>query len=273
VTPPKTPNIVPWRLPDHRWRRALEIVERGGYATLHRDGSMVQRTVRYLRKSYRALSSRGQRNAVKRWPDIYLAMQVSSEATYRPLEIKARVLAGENDAEIARMVGLPRPTVETYNALFLDVRDRLDATCWIKWVVIGLHHERCAGSEALMLTHAWRRGPAVIEPWLDFLKNQEDHDLGSEIGRQRAWLKLLVDTQQLPFEASVLRSLERNSPFSLGKPPKTVQTATAHGAFRQIRNQFLGQIAWNECANGGVDQPRLNKEPEHGDIRPYKEVG
>ena len=118
----------PARPPDWQWRRASQIVEEGAYATNLCDGEVVCRTVQYTRGLRRVCSERGVRNLAKRYPDVFLAFQVHQELGLRPLEIKARVLARQNDAAIAWRVGLPVKTVATYTSLFVDVRSRIWGT-------------------------------------------------------------------------------------------------------------------------------------------------
>lgn len=260
----------PWINPDWRWQRAVKIVVEADYATRLRDGVLVQRAARYLRAVNRALTDRGVRSAAKKWPDVFLALKVANEATLRPLEIKARVLAGESNPVIARKVGLPLSTVTTYADLFLDLRDALTATCWIKWEVIGLRHDQPPSVESLMLLQAWRRGSNVIGPWLDYLKHQEErHDLGTDLGRQRAWFAHLIRVHQLPFEAQCLRSLWRLSPFFLGKPSDVIRSTTVAAVVLKNRDRLLAEIAWNEPSepviaksniSGWDEEPHKNYE-------------
>lgn len=243
----------PWHHPDWRWRRVSQIIETGAYATRHREGDFIRRVVHYVRAINRALTSRGMRTVVKRYPDVYLALKVSQEPGRRQLEILARALAGQSDVATARAVGLPVSALATYMALFLDIRDRLKAQQWIERVVIGMPLDRPPSVETVMLVHCWRRGPSMIEPWLDYLQHQgERHDLRTEIGRQRAWLELLVEVQQLCDQPETRRSLWKNAYFALGKPPQIVKTRTVKATIHQNRAQILGEIRFSECDSGGV---------------------
>lgn len=244
---------VPWHLPDWRWRRACSIVSERRYATIKRDGNLIRRTVHYIRAISRARTDRGTRNAAKKFPAIYLALKVVNEPTLRPLEIKARTLAGQSDQAIARHVGLPESAVTTYINLFLDIRDRLEARTWISRIVIGLPLDRGPSAETLMLLHAWYRGPSVIEPWLDFLPHQgEHHDLTTTIGRQRASLRALLDAQQLPNNAEIRHSLWKKSLWTLVISPETARTQTVSGALLRNSMQMHEEIAWETADEEGV---------------------
>lgn len=128
----------PIRPPDWRWRRVCELVEIGAYATLKYDGELICRVVRHARKMNRLCAEWGVRRLVKREPDIFFALKLAQEASLRPLEIKARVLARESDRTIARQVGLPVGVAEVFVGLHFDVRKRLHAQSWIATQVAGV---------------------------------------------------------------------------------------------------------------------------------------
>jgi len=243
----KTLYDVPWAQPDALWRKACRIVEKGGYATLQRDGELVQRAVRCIRQLDRALTDRAVRRAAMEYPEVYWALKLHEENSRRVLELKARTLAGQSDDELAFLLGLPRRTVTTFLALFFDVRPRLRAGSWIRHIAIGVPVDQPPSLESLLLLHAWHRGPSVIEPWFDYLDHQEErHDLGTELGLQRAWMEHLIRVQQLPFDAQCLRTLWKLSPFFLAKPPEVVRSTTARTTFLENRARILAEFTWRE---------------------------
>jgi hypothetical protein len=187
-------------------------------------------------------------------------MKLKQEPSTRVLELKARVLAGQSDHVIAQRLGLPTRTVATFVGLFFDVRPRLKANTWISQQAIGVHPWLAPSVENLLLLHVWKRGPAMIEPWLDYLQHQEErHDLCTEIGRQRAWIELLIRVQQLPFNPETLRSLWKLSYFALGESPKTVESVTVNATVLRIRDQILTELAWKESENEelkGIDKSK-----------------
>lgn len=268
----------PWLKPDALWRKACQIVARGGYATCRRDGKLVQRAVRCVRQLDRALTDRMLRRTACDYPDVYWALHLQREMSPRVLELKARVLAGQSDEVIARLLGLPRRTVTTFVAMFFDIRSSLKAGTWIRRVVIGVPLDQGPSVESLLLLHAWKRGPTVVEPWLDYLKHQEErHDLHTDVGRQRAWIEYLIRVQQLPFEPRCLKSLWKLSPFILGKSPKVITSTTVGTTILQHRARVLGEIAWNVRENQEFEElinPVRGLEPfENREERGFAKAG
>ncbi len=235
----------PLRPPDWRWRRVCQIVDEGSYATKRYDGETICRAVQYTRGLRRVCSERGVRNLAKRYPDIFLALQVLQEVGLRPLEIKARILARQSDAAIAWRVGLPVPTVTTYVNLFVDVRTRIDARSWITMQVAGLDPRHPTSAQALFLLHAHRRGPSVVEPWIDYLSHLgEPFDLDTEIGRQRAAIDLLVDVHRLPETGSARLSLVKRLDYIVEIQTKSAHDVTVAGAVLQNTHRLLGDFCW-----------------------------
>ncbi len=231
--------------PDWRWRRVCAILERGGYATLKRDGEVVQRAVRCQRLLERALTIRGVNSATKTFPDVVMAIQLSTESILRPLEVRARALAGQSPRAIGRAVGLSGPTVATYLDLFFDVCNRLDARSWIRWSAIGLPSDDPPTIEQLMLLHCWERGPLMVAPWLDYLQHHGERvDLKTTVGRQRAGIQLFVDAQQLPRDEKMDQSLIKKLESVLLKSPKSADCMTVRGAYALLESRLRAAIAW-----------------------------
>ena len=181
------------------------------------------------------------------YPYIYWALRLHQEDSTRVLELRARVLAGQSDQVIAKLLGLPSRTVATFVALFYDVRSQLKATVWVRRVAIGLPIDQGPSVETLLLLSAWKNGPGVIPAWLDYLKHQEEnHDLRTDVGRQRAAIEHLIRVHQLPFEAHCLKTLWKLSPFFLSKTSQAIQSATVRTTILQNRARILAEIDWKE---------------------------
>jgi hypothetical protein len=238
----RTPQAPP---PDWRWRRACFLVDRRRNLSCKRDDPLLARTVRYIRALRLSSTEDRLRLLAKKDPDLYLAFQVSQEASNRPLEIKARVLARQSDAGIAWRVGLPVAAVQTFVGLYFDVRDRIDARSYITHCVIGFDPDWRPTPEELMLLTAYLHGPGVIEPWLDFLEHvDEQHDLTTEAGRMRASLQLLLDVHRLPADEATQFSLLRRHRFVdlIGrKIPKLTPVAAS---VSQTTSRMLHDLPW-----------------------------
>lgn len=239
------------------WRRvlAMEIVSRprakspdgrrGRYASRKNLDPLTVRYIEFLRKTLGFTTERGMRTVARKYPDLFLAQKVSNEFTSRPLEIRARVLAGQSNRAIARAVGLPVLTVQAYLGLFFDVRKRLKAKSWIRWIAIGLPLDEPPCVESVLLWHCWKRGPSVIEPWFDYLDHQtENHDLSTEIGRQRSSLELMVRARQLPNVTEIRRSLFKKIAYITETLPEIPKSASIAGVFSRNETRILQEIAW-----------------------------
>lgn len=241
--------------PDWRRMLAVDIVSRprtqkpdgrrGRYASTKSLDPLTVRYIEFLRKTLGYTTERGMRTVARIYPDLFLAQKVSSELTRRPLEIQARLLAGQSSRAIARAVGLPVPTVQAYMGLFFDVRKRLKAKSWIRWIAIGLPLDGPPSVEGLLLWHSWKRGPSVIQPWFDFLNHQaENHDLRTEIGRQRAAIEVFVGMRQLPNVPEVRRSLVKKIAYTTQNLPEIPKSASIAGVLSRNETKILAEIAW-----------------------------
>jgi hypothetical protein len=116
------------RSPMWRWNLVKELVAKG--AKNHRfDGPVVGQTVRYLclkgndRASHEELS--------REFPEIFEADQINSQPSGDRWTIEALIVARESNQKIASYLGMDEEVVDTYEHLFFDVRDRLDAKGYV----------------------------------------------------------------------------------------------------------------------------------------------
>jgi len=236
----------PTRPPNWQWCRVCELIDTGGYATVQYDGSLVCKLVRHLRKLNRLCAEWGVRRFVMREPDVYLALKLAQEAGLRPLEIKGRVLARQTDASIARHLGLPARVVTLFVELYFDVRDRLHARSWIATQVAGIDPRQPPSAESLFLMASYVHGPAVIESWLGYLRDPAGpYDLGTETGRERASIALLVDTHRLRVDAAARLTLTKRLNVIASIPTKSTATPTAGAAVSRNVPTLLARLSWN----------------------------
>jgi len=141
----------PWRPADAWWQRAIGIIGHGHAGTSSRldtlpGRSWIRRAEEYLHACCTAKSRRERRELSIRYPAMYQAHQVYSQARpqYRHLRsaIEARLLARQTSAEIAALHGCHTDTVDAYEALYFNVRDRLDYSdfvqnCLLNPLVLG----------------------------------------------------------------------------------------------------------------------------------------
>lgn len=79
--------------------------------------------------------------------------------------LEARILAGQSDDEIAGKLGVDRRTVAAYEALFFNVRDRLDNPDYIMGAAIGTISATIShgNMEPLWKLYAYFGGPVMLE--------------------------------------------------------------------------------------------------------------
>ncbi len=165
----------PWRPVDAWWQRAVGIMEREEpAASPNRDGGRgcgwIKRAQRFQAALREADSPYEQMQLIIDFPGVYYAHQLftdeSAAGRTTRWAIEARILARQTDDEIAQ-AGACRPDViEAYEALFFNVRDRLDYRDVILNHVLGCLQVR--SWETLEVGWLWKLfaylgGPHVLE--------------------------------------------------------------------------------------------------------------
>lgn len=116
----------PWRRPDWRYGRALELCRSGHGASRRHDDPLVHRLVQY----YRLRRHAGNR-AFAAQPDEDLqavAAAIELRECAPPLQqtlVEAYLLSGAAPRKISRRLGLPPAVIDGYHDLCFDVRSRL----------------------------------------------------------------------------------------------------------------------------------------------------
>jgi hypothetical protein len=150
-------ELDPRRDPAWRWARADRGPGIGGT-----DPTV--RMARRYRRAWEACRTDADRQwLAARMPDLFAAHALYRDPAGRArAAVELRVLADQPAADVARAGGLPVTVVETFEAVFFDVRSRLAARDFIGGVVAGT-----GGDDT-----AWRRwlayvgGPAVVDDLL-----------------------------------------------------------------------------------------------------------
>ena len=125
------------RSPAWRWERALAIVEQSARRDRRKDDAWVGRAVTFLKALARAAARPDARRPVALDPPMLGAWRLRRGEPRRRWEVEARLLAGQDDREIAAKVGVDAGAIEAYEALHYSVRDHLAATDWVAFVAIG----------------------------------------------------------------------------------------------------------------------------------------
>src|ERR1700733_714102 len=131
----------PCRVPDWRWLRAQDIFHGGPPATVRLDGAtsatLIHRAARFFKALQGCDCEERQMKLAWERPDMFWAHYLYDQPDH-PMRwsIEARILAGESDREIARRIGCSEEIIQIYEALFFNVRDKLNPKDYIFNVVL-----------------------------------------------------------------------------------------------------------------------------------------
>jgi hypothetical protein len=180
----------PWRVPDWRWLRAQDIAHGGRPATPRRDGVTSTTQIHKAARFYKALQRCGneeqlQMKLAEQIPIMFWAHYLYDQP-HNPMRwsIEARILAGETDWEIAGRIGCCEEIIQTYEALFFNVRGKLNRTDYIFNVVLkdavmrGLHERE---KDLLWKLMAYIGGSHVLDAVINPLGNPQWVDSPDDI--------------------------------------------------------------------------------------------
>jgi hypothetical protein len=125
---------------DWRWQLAQSLADSGADLTVKQRGAdrQVMRAARYIRQCVKlgkkqmkagdkARTDNGLDDSVHdHWPDIFEAHQIEREDGSDRWILEALVMAGQSSEDMTKDLTCCLATIDTYEALFFDVRDRLD---------------------------------------------------------------------------------------------------------------------------------------------------
>jgi hypothetical protein len=164
------------RPPWWRWGRALELHE-GQLRYRRFDDEWVRRARRFVGVLARRDGDLGNPAVVS--ADRALAetarLSTTSQATLRH-EVEARILAGQSDSEIAGIVGLDADVIEAFQALWFDIRARLNAIGWIGANIYGARFYRGTGGgdpELAARLIGFVLGPTAIDVYFNRIPRVE----------------------------------------------------------------------------------------------------
>lgn len=117
--------------PDREWQVVCSMVETNKQPS-RLDRYRFQRDcVRYRRRLQRAYTAYEQQDLAEEYPDIYAAHALARNPASCRWVAEAGVLANADAQTIADYVGVTRETVDTYERLFFNVRNKLSARGYI----------------------------------------------------------------------------------------------------------------------------------------------
>ncbi|MEQ8788445.1 MAG: hypothetical protein RIC55_19195 [Pirellulaceae bacterium] len=195
----------PMRPADWRWRRAEHLVTASKKHCRHRDDEVTGEAVEYLRRRRRCKSREQVDNLAHRMPDIATARRLHVEGGLLMAMVQARILARQPTAEIAQHMALADAGIATYEQLFFDVRDRLDARCYVLLAAVrGSSDEDVATGrvyQAIRLL-GYFGGPLVIDRVHTTLMGvpaaSPQHGASGVSDVQHGTTRMLIDMLSLP---------------------------------------------------------------------------
>ena len=114
-------------LPPHwRWLRALRLAEKASHRLKGVNDPAIPPVIEFLLARRKA-----NYKVTPMYAALEAALALHEDDSPRQWEVRARLLAGQSDDEIAVRCKLQPSVVEWYATLFYDIRPRLEATDWL----------------------------------------------------------------------------------------------------------------------------------------------
>jgi hypothetical protein len=209
-----------------------------------RDDEATGIAVRFIRETSRCLTELRLRRVREKFRHVVRAHDIWQAGGMEELEIQTRILARQNDMEIGLEMDLPSPTVQAYADLFFAVRDRLHATSYIQFQIVGMHPRRPPTAVQLMQMSAYLRGPCLIEPWLTYLRDEsKSRDLSTTAGRMAASLDLLLAVHALADDTDTRWSLVKRLPIVMKNEWDFAVSVPAARAFCESTTNIINDLA------------------------------
>lgn len=221
-----------WRSQRARWR-----AQTGSRHRLRQDDTWIRRAIKAQRSALKGRS---------RDLDLDHAEQLCSANAWVRAELEARILANQPIPDISAIMGIADTVIVAFEALYFDVRCRLQARDWVSIDVLRTNFGE--PWEPTDVTAVWRTfGYLYGSATVDLLVNGADRSALESIGLPAYWddnsrlpkeLQMLLITQSLPIRGvKDARSLARFVQLGLAdalphfdRPPKdgTLEMAGNH---------------------------------------------
>ena len=163
----------PFRPPEWRWRRAMSLHDQVPGAMLPSrrvdglDGfKWITAAVRFYREYSRATTESAKAALAERRPEIFWAYWAWSSVNPIKWIIEAQILARSNDHAVGFRCNMPPKYVAAYEALFFNVRDKLQHRSYILNCVIGKAiHDGLSEREYDLLwkLYGYFLGPCIVD--------------------------------------------------------------------------------------------------------------
>ncbi len=218
------------RSPDAWWRRALGIIEGSQPDTTCRtDGRLgrdwINRAIDFENGLAAAKTHRERMDVADRNPGIWLAKfvfeQQAPNGQALRSAIEARILARQTDEQIAQCTGCTPAAIAAYEALFFNVRNRLENGDFITQCVIGAPAARAKDEPVgrVWKQFGYRAGPHVLEAVLGGLSAGQIVESPDDVSKYLDVVTAETMQQKAAVAAATIQVQEKTS-FALIKSVK-----------------------------------------------------
>lgn len=189
----------PFRPVHWRWERSGLAVDGSLPLSRRRDDEWTRRAAKFRRRLFKCKDAFDQGCLSEEMPDLYWAYRLWDVVKYDAedqsqdyrcgvrYEVEARILAGEDDAAIARRTGLQPEDVLAFERVFFCVRDDLDRTTYIFHQVLGPAVQRGLYArewDLLWKLYGYMRGPAMLDFMISAFQNWRSRTPDADVLRQ-----------------------------------------------------------------------------------------
>jgi hypothetical protein len=248
----------PFRRPAWRSERAFEMLTHRPRPLRPRrsDDQYVRAYYWYMQNSLAAGDDAVERQHLHReMPHVGQAHWLYSSDVEQRQILEARLLTSETFDEIAERFVTAAQTIECFEQLFFNVRDRMQATDWLIKAIQGPHEDRARSRDGVMTPaqrgfayrhFAYFGGPLILDAVVMCLSRQQDEDscldeATRDVVSSRAALAtslLVVDGQNV---MRLLKLALRENPVG-SAVPNQMSATDREIILRELQN-LLGPIA------------------------------
>jgi hypothetical protein len=212
-----------FRSSDWRWQRAQAIVDQDLICSERTDDVPTLWAVEYLRAEKRPASGTQPPGVVPTVGSLHAARRLYEARGLVRFIVQARLLARQSPCEVARLTFFEPAIIETFESIFFDVREHLDARDWVANQILRPGLEASLPTDALggaLMAIGYHLGAAILDialavatdaplPCWVYAPAGEPARLFEARVRLSARLLLLVLTLRTSADAAAIRRLWR----------------------------------------------------------------
>jgi hypothetical protein len=230
-----------FRVLDWRWQRAGYLVDGVRLLSRRYDDRETIAAARCLRALGRRHTQNERTRLLQKWPALVAAKKLAEDGGPLRDEVQARILAAQNDAEIAASCHLTPATVHWFECLFFCVRDRLTARDSVSALIgpglqCGFNTNEMG---RLWMAFAYAGGPLVLDAVMAVTAPSTRAGTKSSAATLRS-ADLAVRAMMIPADASLLQLAELHA--SVRRVEKLSRQADAPNGLSSSLAQLLDSL-------------------------------